>query len=175
MGFYHLFWGFLFLFDFQINGFDILPDVIGYLLFYVGLAKLNRRSEHFRKAGNTAAVLLGVSALALVLSVLPRASAAIGIPLGLVILLLNLYMVFHICQGIGALAGRRGLYQFQSMALQRWRWYLLLVPAMFVVLLIAALLPTAALILGLVLIVASFVINVLMMLLMREAEHHLRR
>ncbi|OZB97909.1 hypothetical protein [Paenibacillus sp. XY044] len=175
MGFYHLFWGFLFLFDFQINGFDILPDVIGYLLFYVGLAKLNRRSEHFLKAGNTAAVLLGLSALALVLSLLPGGSAVIGIPLNLVILLLNLYMVFHICHGIGALASRRGLYQFQNRAIERWRWYLLLIPALFVVLLIAVLLPAAALILGLVLIVASFVINVLMMLLMREAEHHLRR
>lgn len=53
-GFSKLFWGFLIiLLDFRIQGFDILPDIIGYLMIYSGLTQLIYLSEHFKYAKNT--------------------------------------------------------------------------------------------------------------------------
>lgn len=173
MGFYHLFWGFLFLFDFNINGFDILPDFIGYLLFYLGLVKLERRSEHFHKAKNMSIILIVLSVMGLIISLFPLTSSVFNVLFSLVVLILNLSMVFHICQGISELAGRRGLRQFQIKTQQRWRWYLMVIPAIFIAILIALLLPVTALVLAILLIICSFVIHILMMLLMKDAEHHL--
>jgi hypothetical protein len=42
-----LFWGFIFLFDFRLFGFDILPDFIAYILFVQGLSILAERSKNF--------------------------------------------------------------------------------------------------------------------------------
>lgn len=43
--------GFLFLLiDFRIQNFDILPDIVGYILFAVGFHALASCSEHFKKA-----------------------------------------------------------------------------------------------------------------------------
>lgn len=39
-GFTKLLWGFVFLFDFRLNGFDVLPDPIGYLLIFLGMTAL---------------------------------------------------------------------------------------------------------------------------------------
>ncbi len=35
-GFGSIFWGFLFMFDFRIQGVDILPNFIGYLFMFLG-------------------------------------------------------------------------------------------------------------------------------------------
>lgn len=46
-----LYWGFLFiLLSFRIMGFDILPDVVGHILFAIGLSKLTKHSHYFIKA-----------------------------------------------------------------------------------------------------------------------------
>lgn len=51
MGFKQIFWGTVFLFDFRINGYDILPDFIGYILITAGLTTvmhLNKKFEYAR-------------------------------------------------------------------------------------------------------------------------------
>lgn len=37
MGYGSFVWGFIFLFDINIGGFDILPDFVAYIFFIVGL------------------------------------------------------------------------------------------------------------------------------------------
>ena len=50
-GFTQLYWGFLFvMLNFRIQGFDILPDIVGYIFFAFGFAALASNSEHFKKA-----------------------------------------------------------------------------------------------------------------------------
>lgn len=50
-GYSKLFWGFLILLlDFRINGFDIIPDLIGYLFISNGLGMLNTWNPHFEQA-----------------------------------------------------------------------------------------------------------------------------
>lgn len=175
MGFLHLFWGFLFLVDIRINNIDILPDVIGYVLFFLGFVKLEQRSGHFRCAKYASVALIILSVVTIVLSVSPPNSWLFIFVYNAALFVLKLYMVFHICYGISEMAGRKGHRAFQNKAVQRWRWYLAVVAATFVVLILAPLVPFLAVILALVLMIASVCIHVLMMLLMQEAEHVLRR
>ncbi|GIO29880.1 MULTISPECIES: hypothetical protein [Paenibacillus] len=175
MGFLHLFWGFLFLIDIRINDFDILPDVIGYLLFFLGFVKLEHRSGHFRSAKNVSVVLLILSVVTLILSLSPPRSWLFIFLFNAVLVVLKLYMVFHTCYGISEWAGRRGHRAFQNKAVQRWGWYFGVVAATFIVLLIAPLVPPLAVLLAIVLMVASLFAHVMMMLLVQEAEHVLRR
>ncbi|SFB30144.1 hypothetical protein SAMN05216312_105391 [Cohnella sp. OV330] len=55
-------WGIgLTLFDFRINGFDLLPDVLGFILILIGLANLPDRQRGFGIAMAAAAVMLALS------------------------------------------------------------------------------------------------------------------
>ncbi|MEC0240411.1 hypothetical protein P4H66_11165 [Paenibacillus dokdonensis] len=175
MGFLHLFWGFLFLIDIRINGFDILPDVVGYVLFFLGFIKLESKSQHFLKAKNMSVVMIILSVMSLVISWASLQSWLFYFLFNVVLYILKLYIVFHLCYGISELAGRRGLHEFQNKAIQRWRWYIIVMTAAFLILLIAPLAPLLAVILGILLILASLVIYILMMLLTLEAEQVLHR
>ncbi|MWV43429.1 hypothetical protein GRF59_07260 [Paenibacillus sp. HJL G12] len=177
MGFLHLFWGFLFLIDIRINGFDVLPDVIGYVLFFLGFVKLENRfrSQHFHKAKNMSVGMIVLSMMSLVLSWTSPQAWAFYFLFITMLTILKLYIVFHLCYGISDLAGRRGLHEFQNKAIQRWRWFIAVAAAVFIMMLIAPLAPMLVMIMSIVLLIASLVIYVLMMLLTREAEHVLHR
>ncbi|QOR35095.1 hypothetical protein IMX26_16805 [Clostridium sp. 'deep sea'] len=47
-----LMWGFIFLVDIQIGGFDILPDIIGYYFIIQALHMLKNNNKYFIKARN---------------------------------------------------------------------------------------------------------------------------
>ncbi|MDF2673496.1 MAG: hypothetical protein K0R09_1761, partial [Clostridiales bacterium] len=50
-GFNKLYWGFLFIMiDFKLQGVDVLPDIVGYILFVIGFGMLASCSEYFSKA-----------------------------------------------------------------------------------------------------------------------------
>ncbi len=50
-GFSKLFWGFVFIMiGFKIQGFDILPDILGYLFFAAAFSNLSSLSINFEKA-----------------------------------------------------------------------------------------------------------------------------
>ena len=60
VGFNKISWGFLFIFfDFRIQGFDIIPDIIGYWLIYLGLKEIVSMSSHFIEAKKYS-VILGI-------------------------------------------------------------------------------------------------------------------
>ncbi len=47
----HIFWGLFFVFfHFRINGFDLLPDILGYLFVSYGLYTLADKNNHFKNA-----------------------------------------------------------------------------------------------------------------------------
>jgi hypothetical protein len=48
--------------DFRIGGFDILPDILGFIFFAVGIKALLAESEHFKQAGkfNLAMIFLSL-------------------------------------------------------------------------------------------------------------------
>ena len=50
-GFDRFFWGFLFIMiDFRIQGFDVLPYIIGFILFALGFKALAEQNSYFAKA-----------------------------------------------------------------------------------------------------------------------------
>ncbi len=175
MGFLHLFWGLLFLIDIRFNGFDVLPDVIGYVLFFLGFLNLESKSRHFHLAKNMSLFMIVLSVASLVITWASPGSWLFNYLYQLVEVILNLYIVFHMCYGISELAGRKGFHAFQNKAIQRWRWYFSVVVAAFIVVLFAPLLPFLGIVLGALLLIAMVVIYILMMLLTREAEQVLHR
>ncbi|MED5017009.1 hypothetical protein P9847_06775 [Paenibacillus chibensis] len=175
MGFIHLLWGFLFLIDIRINGIDVLPDVIGYVLFFLGFAKLENKSRHFRLAKNMSVVMIAISVMSLLISWASVHSWLLYFVVNLVVFVLKVYIIFHLCYGISDMAGRRGLHEFQNKAVQRWRWFIAVIAASFILILLAPLLSMLAILFAFLLMIASVVIYVMMMMLMWEAEHVFQR
>lgn len=128
-----VFWGFLFtVLDFRIQGFDILPDIIGYILFALGFSALAAGSEYFSKAGKFNIPLLILS----IFSVYERPAQGtgvqvgilgpLGIVLGIAVIVLNLLVIYNLFMGIRELAHQRGRYDLSNEAESRWKQYLTL-------------------------------------------------
>ena len=60
-----LMWGFIFLVNIQIGGFDILPDIIGYYFIIQGLHMLRNNNKHFYKARNATLLIVIAYAVAI--------------------------------------------------------------------------------------------------------------
>lgn len=174
-------WGFLFLFDLRLNGFDLLPDFIGYILFYNGLGKLLDRHPDFAAARKPVIALIILSLPSLIefraedFAITPTFLFFMAV--GLVTVILDLYMVYHICRGIAGLAEGRGATLLQAKANTRWTLYLVLAIIVQVLMLSLAVSPLAvfplAALLVIPLFVFSIVVLILMMALMAESEKQL--
>ncbi|KIL36721.1 hypothetical protein SD71_06930 [Cohnella kolymensis] len=105
-GFRELFWGFLFLFDFRLNGIDILPDVIGYFVLYSGLVKLEVYSSHFTSSSRLM-ILLAFLALPDIYSGWWYPGSTFNFVYHLAMLFLDLMAVYHLCCGVKELAVSR--------------------------------------------------------------------
>ncbi|MBB6733594.1 hypothetical protein [Cohnella zeiphila] len=101
-------WGLaLELIDIRIQHFDILPDVLGYLLIMIGLSGIQPQSKLFRVAWGTAGVQLLISIPQLIgrlpssLSLFPGESSGVNdMIVSNVGTLLDLVMMYGICIGI---------------------------------------------------------------------------
>lgn len=167
MGFQRIFLGVLFFFDFRINGFDIIPDFIGYILIYSGLKVILEMNGNFESASKLALPLIFLSfgdLFQINTSVQP-----FFLLIGLVYLVLNLLMVYRICKGISECAGEKGDNELAEISMKRWTLYLvnniLLMASMLLI-------PLAAL-LFLPLLVFSVVTYLLFLGLLKKAEARL--
>ncbi len=109
-------WGLLLiLLDFRLGGFDLLPDVIGWLLLYSGLSLVREEKDAFQKAGRMA---IPMALLSLVTLYNPPAEPGTVWPagplgvwsilLGIVYLVLTLWTVYQLFQGIMGMAEAQG-------------------------------------------------------------------
>jgi len=119
---FQLMWpGYVFLFDLRVRGFDILPDVLGYLLITAGLRRLSHLNDHFAKAARLAPIATLVSLADIyepvrsgagILTLTgPSFRTPVGAALtvaGIALLALNLLMAWHLIAGIAQLASERG-------------------------------------------------------------------
>jgi uncharacterized membrane protein HdeD (DUF308 family) len=103
--FRNFYWGFLFvMIDFRLNGFDILPDIIGYVFFVVGLSSLADKGEHFSKAKIFHIIMMVVS----IFSIYERPAQEgvyssdfwYGLLVGIAILIIGLFAFYHLFMGI---------------------------------------------------------------------------
>lgn len=175
MGFSRIYWGFLFFFDLRIQGIDILPDFIGYGLIYLGLKELVSMNSHFVEAQKYTVVLGILSIFDLYQIQIPMGEfhlnsiSGIFMLTGIIIVLLDLLMVFHLCQGIAELAAGKGFIELKNLALSRWRYYLYLRVGMAAIAPVALLMPLLAIWAFIPLFIMSIIVLVLMMGLMRKA------
>ncbi len=175
MGFDKLFWGFIFLFDFRIGGLDILPDFVGYILFYQGLSILEERNEYFAKAKKFAFPLIFISILD-VFQITVQFNelynspfGLLGVVMGLVLLIISMLLVYNICYGIAEEARLINDSELELKAMNRWKLYL----AINIVLIVGMIAPFLLAMLFIVILVASIISYLLMLGLMKTASHTL--
>jgi hypothetical protein len=118
--------------DFRIQGIDVFPDVLGYLLFALGLAALASGSMHLRQAGPLNAAMVVLSLFSLYERPIQDGGVYLGPlgPLGLLIgfaaMVIDLLVVYHLFMGVADVASRHGEAAIAGEAGTRWRQYLLL-------------------------------------------------
>ena len=128
-----LYWGFLFIMiGFRIQGFDILPDIVGYLLFASGFSDLSSCSDFFNKAAkyNIPMIILSI------FSIYQRPAQGGGIQLGplgafgilisIASFILNLLVVYNLFMGINEMEERQEQLELAQEATTKWNQYMLL-------------------------------------------------
>lgn len=97
-----IFWGLLLvLLDFKINGFDILPDLIGYILVAIGCAGLSEVSRRFSTASHLSWTMLALTLIAYAL----RDGGGIGF--GFLHVAVDCAMMWFLLGGVMELAASR--------------------------------------------------------------------
>jgi len=168
-----LYWGFLFIMvDFKLQGFDIFPDMIGYLFFAAGFSMLVLNSEYFKKAGrfNIGMILLSIFSI-----YEPPAQGGgiqlgplglFGILIGILSMVLSLLVVYNLFMGIkemSTVSGRADIYEESD---TKWRQFLALQLAVllsFVLIFI----PPLAIIFIIVLLIISIILTIHIMRFMK--------
>jgi len=132
-GFNKLYWGFLFvMLSFRIQGFDIFPNIGGYLFFAPGLRQLISSSEYFNIAAkyNFPMIILSIFAIYQV----PAQSGGFNlgllgifsIPIAIASFVLNLLVVYNLFMGIKDMAKKREQSDFVIESEEKWNQYMLL-------------------------------------------------
>jgi len=126
-----LFWGFLIVFiDIRINGFDLLIDLVGYVLVVLGLAELAKRNPNFGRARVYATVLLALSALDLFTRssgsrIVLFGSSGLTAVFFILLLLVNLMLIYLVCKGIAEMATAAHAPHLADLAMSRWVVFLI--------------------------------------------------
>lgn len=137
-----LFWGFLLvIFNFRIQGFDILPDVIGYILIIKALQGLAHQHEDYGK-GISFAVMLAVLSLVNVYQAQTGIQSSKPVSfldyalllLGQIGLILELFLVYWILRAMTELANETSNFLLHDQAKLRWKLNLWLTVIMLLVL-----------------------------------------
>jgi len=163
-----IFWGLLLvLLDFNINGFDILPDVIGYILVAIGCAGLSNVSPRFSTAGALSWIMLAVTLIAYFLN----GGAATG--WGFVHLVVDGAMMWFLLGGVMELAASRQRMDLSERASNRRVAYLVLMSLASVSGFAMEGSGAASAILAVGLIVCIFVLLFLILHLIHRVKHEL--
>ena len=142
-GFYLLFWGLLFQYNYYFRGFDILPDFLGYILIYKGLMILASENKYFALASKITLPLIVLS-LVNFYNFLYHPDLLLTLSYTLdsvkvVVFALNMYLIYNLCRGAIEIAEDIDDYLENTI---RQRLYVYLgIAGVFLILSIASLLP----------------------------------
>ncbi len=174
--FRNFYWGFLLiLIDIRLGGLDILPDILGFILFAAALNTLASKSIFFSKAQkfNYPMIILSI------FSIYERPMQGGGIqlnPLGLpgvliavVSIVLTLLIVYNLFMGIKELAQKQELMDIFNEAEKSWNQFLLLQIAVLLVF-VLIFIPFIAVLYILGLLIASIIVTVRIMRFMKNCE-----
>jgi hypothetical protein len=161
-----LYWGFLFIMiSFKIQGFDILPDIVGYLLFASGFSNLASSSSYFSIAARYNIPMIILSFFSIYQSPVQGGGVQLGplgifsIPLAIASFVLNLLVVYNLFMGIKEMAEKQGQSDLAKESDEKWNQYKMLQIAIlfsFILLLI----PPLAIVYIIVLFVISIILAI---------------
>lgn len=172
-GYTWMFWGFLFLLvNFYVQGLNVLPDVVGYILLAVGASTLRTLNPRFHTVFILSFPLMVLSLPNLHQVVQPNgihAGPTSGNPLiwvmGTLVWILMFFVVFNVCKGTAEVAITQFQPHLAEQAMVRWNLFLVLQIATGFVRVLAWLHATPlVIVLGTLLILYAMVVTILFML-----------
>lgn len=129
-GLNNFFWGFLFIsLNFRICGFDILPDVIGFILFAMAFSQIKEYSQHFSKASTLNIFTLILSIFSIYEVKNNNSGITFGILgpfsilVGLASLILTLYVIYNLFMGMKEMLNNHDKHMLAEEADDRWSQY----------------------------------------------------
>lgn len=163
-----IFWGLiLVVLDFKINGFDLLPDAIGYVLVGIGAATLHWLSPKFSLAGSLS-LFLAISWL-VGLMVAGEAATVFGI----LVTAINCAMIWSLLGGIIDFAKSKERYDLAEKAHHRRIGYVAVMCGVLLLGLLAGKLGGIAAMLAVVAVIAGLVIMLLILHLIHRVRYEL--
>jgi len=176
-GFNIIFYGMLFvLINLPVNGFDIFPDFIGYILFAIGYEKLKNKSIYFERVRKFIWLLILISFVAFYRAaymqtpdmsrIVPEILLAV---ITFVFIMLNFYNLF---KGIRDMADKKGCLDISAEADKRWKQIVIL-NVMALLLVIVIFIPVINILYILALAVFSIYMAVKMMKLIKRCSKDL--
>ncbi len=125
-----LFLGFIFIMlGFRIQGFDILPDIVGFLFFASGFSNLSPHSDYFIKAAkyNIPMVILSIFSLYQDLSHGEGLNLGLlGIPLSIISFVVCLLVVYYLFMGVKDMAIKKEQLDIALESNEKWNEYVIL-------------------------------------------------
>lgn len=178
-GFNKLFWGFFFIMlNFRIQGFDIFPDVVGYLFLASGISNLRFSSERFAQAVPYNYIMIFLSLFSIYQA--PAQGGGInlgsfgilGIPLFILSFIMTLLVMYHVFMGIKDIANQLEQYELAQEAEARWGHFKMLQIA-FLFSFILIFIPPIAFLYVIVLLIVSFVVMINILGFLRRCSENL--
>lgn len=119
----------LIMIDFRIQGFDILPDFVGYLLILLGLAVFLGTNDFFERAKKLSLAMLLLSILSFYET--PGSSLVFSIDTILFVVsgIINLLLIYSLFMGVRQMGEDRRLDNVVFEAESSWRFYLVIAVA----------------------------------------------
>ncbi len=166
--------------DFRIMGFDILPDIVGYILFALGFSILAVESDFFSKASKFNVPMIVLSIFAIYEQ--PKQGGGVnvnwgpfgffGILISIASVILGLLVVYNLFMGVKEMSEKQEQRDIYEEADKRWNQYLLLqVAGIFAFILIF--IPPLAFIYIIALLIVSIVLTVAIMGFMKRCGERL--
>jgi len=172
-----IFWGTLLVFlDFQINHFDIFPDFFGYIFIYLGLAGLASYSNHFSKA-KPYVLLLAVVSIPLIFQFeetfvgQPQLTITSYLLMAMftIVTLIHLGFVYHFMRGLLVIALEIPFQSLEKKTDHLLRFYIILtVSSQIITFSIFSISEVALLPIILVLAIVSFIVEIMLLVLIRQ-------
>ncbi len=129
----YIYWGFFFIMlSFRIQGFDIFPDLVGYILFFLAFSGLKEYSSYFNKANicNIPMIFLSLFNLYQQRGTVLAGRINLGvygiwsIPLAIATAALGILTVYYLLKGISEMALIRGRHDIVEKSEEQWKHYL---------------------------------------------------
>lgn len=174
-----LYWGFLFIMiSFRIQGFDILPDIVGYLFFASGFNNLASSSTYFITASKYNIPMIILSIFSIYQSPVQGGGIQLGslgifsIPLAIVSFVLNLLVVYNLFMGIKDIAQKQEQFGLVKESDERWNQYKILqIAILFSLILIF--IPPLAFVYIIVLFIVSIIITLSILGFLKRCRENL--